>query len=96
MNEILTDIIMTGSGRHTFKGLFNENGFPVKVVLEKDDNEAHLSIIYDDGDKLTDDKPRDCGISDEEIDRVCQAHIDCVDCPLCDHCNDEGDVEDEC
>lgn len=98
INDVLMGCVMTGNGRQTFKGLFNDNGFPVKVMLRKDDNEVILSIVYDDEDTVAkDDKPRDCGISDEEIDRVCQAHDDCESCPLNDYCNEEFDDEsDEC
>ena len=32
---------------------------------------------------------QDCGISEEEIMRVCSAHDDCSDCPLNDYCGEE-------
>ena len=99
MTDVLMGCVMTGNGRQAFTGLFNENGFPVKVILRKDDDEVILSVVYDEEEDIKERKksnqPRDCGISEEEIDRVCKAHDDCENCPLCDYCNEEfGD--DDC
>ena len=100
IRDVLMGCVMTGNGRQTFTGLFNENGFPVKVILRKDDDEVILSIVYDDDDeKEKNDQPRDCGISEEEIDKVCQEQEDCDNCPLCEYCNEvfgeEDDEDDE-
>ena len=96
IRDVLMGCVMTGNGRQTFTGLFNENGFPVKVMLRKDDDEVILSIVYDDDDeKEKNDQPRDCGISEEEIDKVCQEQEDCDNCPLCDYCNDVFGEEDD-
>ena len=35
---------------------------------------------------------RDCGISEEEIERTCAMHDDCSDCPLWDYCNEDEEV----
>ena len=32
---------------------------------------------------------QDCGISEDEIMKVCSAHDDCSDCPLNDYCGEE-------
>ena len=88
MNNILTGIIITGCGKHTFKELYDELGNPVKVVLEKGNEDVILGIIYDD-EAVPDNKQTDCGISEEEIDRVCAAHDDCDSCPMNDHCAEE-------
>lgn len=48
MNDVLTGVIITGSGKHTFQGLYDEYGNPVKVVLDKSDEDVVLSIMYDD------------------------------------------------
>ena len=32
---------------------------------------------------------RDCGISDEEIERTCSMHDDCGNCPLYAYCGEE-------
>ena len=97
MTDVLMRCVMTGNGRQTFTGLFNENGFPVKVMLCKDDDEAILSIVYDDGEEKKSNQPRDCGISEEEIDRVCKEHDDCDTCPLSEYCNEVfGDEDEDC
>lgn len=95
MREILMRSVMTGSGEQTFKGLYNENGFPVQLVFRKDDDTAVLSVIYDDGDKVRNRNDYDCGISEEEIDRVCAEHDDCSSCPLNDLCGEGFDEEED-
>ena len=96
MTDVLMRCVMTGNGRQTFTGLFNENGFPVKVMIRKDDEDVVLSIIYDDEEDIPRrDQPRDCGISEEEIDRVCKEHDDCDTCPLSEYCNEVFGDEDE-
>ena len=95
MNEILTGIIMKERGKHTFEGLFDSEGRAVKVILEKSEDEVILAVMYDDGDETYSRQPRDCGISDEEIDRVCREYEDCNKCPLCDYCAEEWEKDDE-
>lgn len=35
---------------------------------------------------------RDCGISEEEIERTCSMYDDCNECPLWDYCNEDEEV----
>lgn len=88
---------ITADGKSTFSGLYDENGDPVKIVLEKNgDNDILLVFAEDCNVEPYDEDPTDCGISDEEIDRVCQEQESCDDCPLRECCECEWeDDEDE-
>ena len=91
MDNLIFGSLITANGKSTFSGLYDENGFPVKVVLEKDGDDVMLAVFAEGGD----DQPRDCGISDEEIDRVCQEQEDCNDCPLRECCDWEEDEDND-
>lgn len=93
MKDIFTGVIMKGCGKHTFEGLFDSDGRAVNVTIEKSDDEVILAFMYDKNDKTYNRPPRDCGISAEEIDRVCQAQDNCDDCPLFEHCAEECEDE---
>ncbi len=89
INNLIFGSLITANGKSTFSGLCDKNGVPVKVMLEKDGNDVMLAV-YAEG---CDDRPRDCGISDEEIDRVCQEQENCENCPLRECCEWEEDDE---
>lgn len=74
--------------QHEFWGLYDENGNPVSVETEKDDGGVTLTIWRDVPDK----ERRDCGISEEEIQRTCSMYEDCDGCPLNDYCGEESEV----
>lgn len=71
-----------------FKGLYDENGNPVSVETECDDNGVSLTVWRN----VHDRERRDCGISEEEIERTCAMYDDCRDCPLLDYCDEETEV----
>ena len=87
INNLIFGSLITANGKSTFSGLYDENGDPVKIVLEKDGDDVMLAVFRVDDD----DQPRDCGISDEEFDKVCQLQEDCNDCPLRECCEWEDD-----
>ena len=87
MDNLIFGSLITADGKTTFSGLYDENGDPVKVVLEKDGDDVMLAVFAE----CDDDQPCDCGISDEEFDRVCQEQEDCNDCPLRECCEWEED-----
>ena len=89
INNLIFGSLITANGKSTFSGLYDENGKPVKLMLEKDNNDIILAVFAEG----CDDRPRDCGISDEEIDRVCQEQEDCDKCPLRECC--EWEEEDD-
>ena len=82
INNLIFGSLISADGKSTFGGLYDENGDPVKLMLEKDGNDVMLAVFAE-GD---DDQPCDCGISDEEIERVCQEQEDCDKCPLRECC----------
>ena len=96
MKRLLFGSLITANGKSTFSGLYDENGKHVKLMLEKDGDDVMLAVFTEGGDDdYDDDQPCDCGISEEEFDRVCQEQKDCDNCPLCGYCNDVFGEEDD-
>lgn len=88
MKKIIFAQVLTTNGTTEFSGLYDENGNPVSVETECDDSGVSLTIWRNAPDR----ERRDCGISDEEIERTCAMHDDCGDCPLLDYCDEETEV----
>ncbi|MCB6617302.1 hypothetical protein [Ruminococcus sp. 210702-SL.1.03] len=88
MKRIIFAQVLTTNGTTEFWGLYDENGNPVSVETEKDDGGVTLTIWRDVPDK----ERRDCGISEEEIQRTCSMYEDCDGCPLNDYCGEESEV----
>lgn len=86
MKKIIFAQVMADNGKSVFSGLFDENGDPVSVETEKDDGGVTLTIWRDVPDK----ERRDCGISEEEIQRTCAMFDDCGDCLLKEYCESEA------
>ena len=96
MDNLIFGSLITADGKSTFSGLYDENGAPVKIMLEKDGNDVMLAVFAECGDDQTDDdQPHDCGISDEEFDKVCQLQEDCNDSPLRECCEWEEDEDND-
>ena len=88
MKRIIFAQVLTTNGTTEFSGLYDENGNPVSVETEKDDGGVTLTIWRDVPDK----ERRDCGISEEEIQRTCSMYEDCDGCPLNDYCGEKSEV----
>ncbi len=88
MKRIIFAQVLRTNGTTEFWGLYDENGNPVSVETEKDDGGVTLTIWRDVPDK----ERRDCGISEEEIQRTCSMYEDCDGCPLNDYCGEESEV----
>lgn len=88
MKKIIFAQVLTTNGKNEFLGLYDENGVPVSVETEKDDGGVTLTIWRD----IPDRERRDCGISEEEIERTCAMYDDCGDCPLLDYCDEETEA----
>lgn len=88
MKKIIFAQVLTTNGKNEFLGLYDENGVPVSVETEKDDGGVTLTIWRD----IPERERRDCGISEEEIERTCAMYDDCGDCPLLDYCDEETEV----
>ena len=88
MKKIIFAQVLTTNGTTEFSGLYDENGNPVVVEMECDDNGVTLTIWRN----APETERRDCGISEEEIERTCAMYDDCGDCPLSDYCNEDEEV----
>ena len=66
------------------KGFINNSGdIEVPGVFFEEGAEVELKISV---------PFRDCGISEEEIQRTCSMYEDCDGCPLNDYCGEESEV----
>lgn len=88
MKKIIFAQVLTTKGKAKFWGLYDENGNPVSVETECDDNGVSLTVWRN----VPDRERRDCGISEEEIERTCAMYDDCGDCPLLDYCDEETEA----
>lgn len=78
MRKIIFAQVLTTNGTTEFSGLYDENGNPVVVEMECDESGVTLTIWRNAPER----ERRDCGISEEEIERTCAMYDDCGDCPL--------------
>ena len=88
MKKLILAQVLTTNGTAECSGLYDENGDPVTVEIEKDDSGVSLTIWQNTEER----ERRDCGISEEEIQRACAMYEDCDECPLKDYCGDESEV----
>lgn len=88
MKKLILAQVLTTNGTAECSGLYDENGDPVTVEIEKDDSGVSLTIWQNTEER----ERRDCGISEEEIQRTCSMYEDCEECPLKDYCGDESEV----
>ena len=86
MKKIIFAQVLTTNGTTVFSGLFDENGDPVSIETECDDSGVTLTIWRN----APETERRDCGISEEEIERTCAMYDDCGDCPLKEYCESEA------
>lgn len=78
MRKIIFTQVLTANGNAVFSGLYDENGLPVKVELEKDDEGVVLTAVRR---KLT----------NEELMKICNSCGDCNECVFGGDCDDESD-----
>lgn len=73
MRKIIFAQVLTTNGTTEFSGLYDENGNPVVVEMECDESGVTLTIWRNAPER----ELRDCGISEEEIERTwfCQYHL---------------------
>lgn len=88
MRKIIFAQVLTTNGTTEFSGLYDQNGNPVVVEMECDESGVTLTIWRNAPER----ERRDCGISEEEIERTCAMYDDCGDCPLSDYCNEDEEV----
>ena len=88
MKKIIFAQVLTANGTTRFTGLFDRNGNSVTVETERDESGVSMVISA----IVPDKERRDCGISEEEIERTCAMYDDCGDCPLSDYCGEDSEV----
>lgn len=87
-NVICTKGFINDSGDIEVPGVFFEEGAEVDLKISVERGKFEIAI-FPSGDEK---QRRDCGISEEEIQRTCAMHEDCDECPLKDYCGDESEV----
>lgn len=71
-------------------GVFLEEGAEVDLAIKVQAGSFEIAMFPSEDEDLAErQQMKDCGISEEEIQRMCSAHDDCSDCPLNDYCGEE-------
>ena len=95
MNENNENIVYTkgyvdDDGRIAVPGVFLEEGAEVDLAIKVKAGRFEIAMFPSDEVQQEErHEVKDCGISEEEIMRVCSAHNDCSECPLNDYCGEE-------
>ena len=76
MKQVIFSQILAGNGVTNFNGLFDENGLPVRVELEKNADGVVLTVLRRE-------------LSEDEQQKICMDYEHCRDCPLCEECDAE-------
>lgn len=84
-NEAITEIL-EACGKAVIEGLGN---VPDNIEIGK--VRIDLKIRWEPIEETADD---DCEVTEEDLDRECNKHYDCCDCPYDDYCS-EGEDDDE-
>lgn len=87
-NTVYTKGYVDDDGRIAVPGVFLEDGAEVDLAIKTKAGRFEIAMFPSE-DKEERQVTKDCGISEEEIMRVCSAHDDCSDCPLNDYCGEE-------
>ena len=78
MKKVIFSQILAGNGVTNFSGLFDENGLPVRVELEKNADGVVLAVLRRE-------------LSEDEQQKICMDYEHCQDCPLWQPCDAECD-----
>lgn len=95
MNENNENIVYTkgyvdDDGRIAVPGVFLEDGAEVDLAIKVKAGHFEIAMFPSAEEQQAErHEVKDCGISEEEIMKVCSAHDDCSDCPLNDYCGEE-------
>ena len=87
-NVISTKGFINNSGDIEVPGLFFEEGAEVELKIWVERGKFEIALFPSEEKKQC----RDCGISEEEIQRTCAMYEDCDECPLKDYCGEESEV----
>ena len=78
MKKVIFSQILAGNGVTNFSGLFDENGLPVRVELEKNADGVVLTVLRRE-------------LSEDAQQESCMDYEHCQDCPLWEQCDAECD-----
>lgn len=70
--------------------LYDTDVFDVSIDMNVGDNGISISVNIEPDVEDDDD---DFEVTEEELDKACEEHYDCCDCPYEDYCNGEGEDE---
>ena len=87
-NVICTKGFINDSGDIEVPGVFFEEGAEVELKISVERGRFEIALFPSEDKR----KCRDCGISEEEIQRTCAMYEDGDECPLKDYCGDESEV----
>lgn len=85
-NIVYTKGFVNDDGCIEIPGVFLEDGAEVDLAIKTKAGRFEIAMFPSEDTK---EHQQDCGISEEEIMRVCSAHNDCSECPLNDYCGEE-------
>lgn len=85
-NIVYTKGYVDDDGRIAVPGVFLEDGAEVDLAIKVKAGRFEIAMFPSEN---KEEHQQDCGISEEEIMKVCSAHDDCSDCPLNDYCGEE-------
>lgn len=87
-NIVYTKGFVNDDGCIEIPGVFLEDGAEIDLAIKTKAGRFEIAMFPSE-DKEECKEMKDCGISEEEIMRVCSAHDDCSGCPLNDYCGEE-------
>ena len=87
-NIVYTKGFVNDDGCIEIPGVFLEDGAEVDLAIKTKTGRFEIAMFPSE-DKEERQEMKDCGISEEEIMRVCSTHNDCSECPLNDYCGEE-------
>ena len=89
-NIVYTKGFVNDDGCIEIPGVFLEDGAEVDLAIKTKAGRFEIAMFPSDEVQQEErHEVKDCGISEEEIMRVCSAHNDCTACPLNDYCGEE-------
>ena len=87
-NIVYTKGFVNDDGCIEIPGVFLEDGAEVDLAIKTKAGRVEIAMFPSE-EKEERQVMKDCGISEEEIMRVCSEHDDCSACPLNDYCGEE-------
>ena len=87
-NIVYTKGFVNDDGCIEIPGVFLEDGAEVDLAIKTKAGRFEIAKFPSE-EKEERQVMKDCGISEEEIMRVCSEHDDCSACPLNDYCGEE-------